>query len=247
MTHPAFARIDHRPWPLPDSPWIMSQVWHDLVFLHWPLPPDALSRLVPSGLELDLFEGQAWLGITPFWMSGVKLRGLPAVPGLSTFPELNVRTYVTREGRPGVWFLSLDATNPFAVRAARFLYHLPYVDARIEIRSAGDAIRYQLQRPSGVRFEAEYEAAGAVQYASPGSLQHWLTERYCLYARSREGALYRADIHHVPWPLQPARAEILRSDLSAAHGIELRAPPADIRYSKRLDVVIWTPVQVTRG
>ena len=223
----------------------MSQVWHDLLFLHWPVQPGLLLPLIPSGLELDLFEGQAWLAITPFWMSQVRLRGFPAIPGLSRFPELNVRTYVTRSGRPGVWFLSLDATNPVAVRVARLTYHLPYLDAGIVISSVGGAIRYQLQRPSGVRFEADYGPVGAVEYAASGSLQHWLTERYCLYARSAAGALYRAEIHHVPWPLQPARAMLHRSDLTAAYGIQLEGPPADVRYSKRLEVAIWKPVRVT--
>ena len=247
MTHPAFARIDHRPWPLPKDPWIMSQVWHDLAFLHWPLPAEVLRPLIAPGLELDLFDGTGWLAITPFWMSGVRLRGLPAIPGLSRFSELNVRTYVTREGRPGVWFLSLDATNPIAVRVARRTWHLPYLDARIRIQPAGEAMRYRLDRPSGVRFQAEYAPAGPVQYAQPGSLQHWLTERYCLYARSSSGSLYRGDIHHVPWPLQPARAEIVKSDLAAAHGIDLDGVPTDIRYSGRLDVAIWKPVRLTRG
>jgi uncharacterized protein YqjF (DUF2071 family) len=221
----------------------MSQVWHDLLFIHWSVSPGILQPLIAPGLELDLFDGVAWLGITPFWMSGVRLRGMPPLPGLSRFPELNVRTYVRREGRPGVWFLSLDATNPIAVRVARFAWHLPYQDARIEVRREGNGIRYRLERPSGIRFEAEYAPTGDVEPALLGSLAHWLTERYCLYARSA-GALYRADIHHVPWPLQPARVRISRSDLPAAHGIELAEPPADVRFSKRLAVAIWKPVRV---
>jgi uncharacterized protein YqjF (DUF2071 family) len=246
MAHPAFARVDHRPWPVPGGSWIMRQIWHDLMFLHWPVGPDVLRSRIPAGLELDLFDGQAWVAITPFWMSGVTLRGVPPIPFLSRFSELNVRTYVTRNGKGGVWFFSLDATNPLAVRAARIGYHLPYRDADIQLDRDGEQVRYRLTRSSGDRFEADYQPIGTIEEAPPGSLAHWLTERYCLYARAGNRSLYRAEIHHLPWPLQPARVEIHTSNLLARHGISIEGPPAHVRYSRQLEVVIWPPEWLAR-
>jgi uncharacterized protein YqjF (DUF2071 family) len=122
--HSLLQSITHRPWPLPSSPWVMQQVWHDLLFAHWPLPHDLLRPLIPAQLELDRFDGQCWVGVVPFRMSGIRGRGMPALPGLSRFPELNVRTYVTHGGKSGVYFFSLDAANLPAVWVARKFYHL---------------------------------------------------------------------------------------------------------------------------
>jgi uncharacterized protein YqjF (DUF2071 family) len=191
-------------------------------------------------VDLDQFEGSAWIGVVPFWMSGVTLRGLPSVPGLSSFPELNVRTYVRWRDRPGVWFLSLDAANRVAVRVARLLYHLPYVSAQMVVRRNDGVIHYHSRRPSGTTFEADYEPVGPVELARRGTLEHWLTERYCLYAIA-EGRLQRAEIHHQPWPLQPARAEIHQSDMLRIHGIQVHEPPVSILFSARLAVVVWSP------
>src|SRR5690349_6710130 len=129
--HPSLRKLDHRPWPVPSRPWIMAQNWHELLFAHWRVPVEAVRPLVPQGLEIDLFAGDAWLSVVPFRMSGVRLRGTPALPWLSSFPELNVRTYVCAEGRPGVWFFSLDAASRLAVGVARAWFHLPYFNARM--------------------------------------------------------------------------------------------------------------------
>ena len=136
----------HRPWPLPSRPWIMRQKWHDLLFMHWRIPPQTLRPLIRAALEIDHFEGSAWLGIVPFRMTGVRLRGTPGIPGLSAFPELNVRTYVSAGGKPGVWFFSLDAASTTAVAAARAWFHLPYFRARMSLEAHGDEIRYQSHR-----------------------------------------------------------------------------------------------------
>src|SRR5262245_21709039 len=136
----------HRPWPLPSGPWVMAQVWQDLLFAHWPIETAALRALVPASLALDTFDGRAWLGVVPFRMSGVRLRATPALPWLSAFAELNVRTYVTAEGKPGVFFFSLDAANPVAVAAARRFFHLPYFRARMSCRPDGDGIHYASRR-----------------------------------------------------------------------------------------------------
>ncbi|MGH8637044.1 MAG: YqjF family protein, partial [Burkholderiales bacterium] len=125
--------VEHRPWPMPDGPWIMTQSWHDLLFAHWPLPQDALRDNVPDTYPIDTFGGHAWIGVIPFHMTNVAPRGIPALPWVSAFPELNVRTYVTVGGKPGVFFFSLDAGNPIAVRAARTLFSLPYYSAEMHV------------------------------------------------------------------------------------------------------------------
>src|SRR5215216_3312597 len=142
----ALSRTDHRPWPLPREPWLMAQTWHDLVFAHWPLAPERLRELVPASLPLDTFDGQAWVGVVPFWMSGVRPRAVPGLPWISKFPELNVRTYVTLEDKPGVFFFSLDAARLPAVWAARIFFRLPYFHARMRLRRAGEWVQYASDR-----------------------------------------------------------------------------------------------------
>jgi uncharacterized protein YqjF (DUF2071 family) len=235
-------RLDHRPWPRPAGPWIMRMRWLDLLFAHWPVPADALRPLVPPELELDLYDGVAWVGVVPFRMEGVAPRGLPDVPGMSAFPELNLRLYVRHGGKPGVWFLSLDAANPLAVWTAQIVFHLPYVRARIALIREGDAIDYRCVRsaaPAGLRFEGRYRPSGAPYMAEPGTLEHALTERYCLYARSPRGALFRTDIHHRPWPLQPAEAEVRVNELGRPHNLLFEGAPPLVHFSRRLDVVAW--------
>ncbi len=244
MRPPSPEESAHRPWALPVRPWIGEQTWNDLAFLHWPVSAAAVRPLVPAPLAIDQHEGTAWVAVTPFWMSGVALRGWPALPGVSTFPELNVRTYVTLGDRPGVWFFSLDAGSALAVWAARLAYHLPYVRARMRVRPAGASIDYHSERPCGAGFSATYEATGPVFRAAPGSLAHWLTERYCLYARSSSGGLYRAEIHHVPWPLRPGRAEVRRNDLLAVNRLSVSGEPALVHFAKRLEVLVWLPVRI---
>ncbi|MFZ5813696.1 MAG: YqjF family protein [Bacillota bacterium] len=222
-------------------PWVMHQAWNDLLFAHWQVEPDRLQPLVP--LPLDLFDGMAWVAVVPFWMSRIHLRRLPPVPGTHTFPELNLRTYVRVGGRPGVWFFSLDAASRPAVEVARRLFHLPYYHARMQIRPEGDGFVYQSERrdPRGgpARFAARYRPSGPVRQATPGSLEHWLTERYALYARSRAGRFYRGEIDHLPWPLQPAEAEITENSIAAAAGFDLPGGRPLLHYARHLSVRIW--------
>lgn len=243
--HPSLAHLDHRPWPLPDRPWIGRQTWNDLVFLHWPVPRSILRPLVDARLELDEFDGTAWMGVTPFHISDVALRELPPIPGASAFPELNVRTYVRFEDRPGVWFFSLDAGHRLAVLAARVLYRLPYVFAEMSVALEGERIVYRSKRRSGPGFEASYGPEGPVFRAEPGSFDHWSTERYRLYALSPTGSLYSADIHHAPWPLQPASADLDRNDMLAVHGLHASGSMAPPRFVRRIDVIIW-PLESVR-
>lgn len=235
----------HRPWPMPAGPWVMAQRWHDLLFAHWRVPEEALRVHLPPGLELDLREDSAWLGVVPFRMSGIRPRGLPPLPGLSAFPELNLRTYVIRDGRPGVWFFSLDATQPLAVRFARRAFHLPYMDAVMACEAEGDGIRYRSRRmhrdEPPAEFRGRYGPAGPAFEAAPGSLDHWLTERYSLYAVDGDGRLHRGDIHHRPWPLQPAWAELELNSVAAPLGLALASPPESLFFARSLDVVVWWP------
>jgi uncharacterized protein YqjF (DUF2071 family) len=236
--------VDHRPWPLPAGRWTWRQSWCDLLFAHWPVPAAVLRPLVPRELEIQEFDGTSWIGVVPFRMEGVMRRPLPDLPWISAFPELNVRLYVERDGRPGVWFLSLDATNPVAVWAARRFFHLPYFRADIAIQANGARFDYRSRRANAAGspgFEAFYAPIGDVYQAKPGTLEHWLTERYCLYAASPRGALSRTEVHHVPWPLQRAEATISRNDMARPFGLSLDGPPALLHFSRRIDVVVWSP------
>lgn len=241
--HSALSQIMHRPWPVPQRRWTWRQSWHDLLFAHWPVSSALLRPLVPEGLEIQEFDGTSWLGVVPFRMSGVMRRPLPDVPWVSAFPELNVRLYVVRDGKPGVWFLSLDATNPLAVWAARRFFFLPYFRARISLRYEEDGIHYSSQRP-GAEFLGQYRPTSDVYQAAPGTLEHWLTERYCLYARGPDGSLWRNEVHHLPWPLQAARATIERNTMLGAHGIALQGAPL-LHFARRIDVVVWDGERLT--
>lgn len=216
-------RTGHRPWPIEDDGWLMGQTWRDLLFAHWRVDHDELRPHVPAALELETYDGAAWVGITPFTLTGVRLRGLPPVPPLSTFHELNCRTYVRRGDRPGIWFFSLDASSRFFAETAKRLYRLPYRYTRIDAERGSFRAR---------AFEARYAPHGPVRQAKPGTLEHFLTERYCLYAGDGRK---RGDIHHGPWPLQDARAEIVVEGLAP---VPLRGEPL-CHYAGRQDVVVW--------
>lgn len=234
----------HRPWPLPDGRWIMAQTWHDLLFAHWPVPADDLRPLIPAQLPLDTFDNQAWVAVAPFHMSGIRARGLPPIPGFSRFPELNVRTYVTLDEKPGVYFFSLDVTSRTAVWAARTFYHLPYFPARMALELSGDRVDYFAQRVSSrAELRIHYWPTSSVRPRERGSIEQWLTERYCLYTVAHD-MVYRADIHHVQWPLQDAAAQIENNSFALAAGISLPSVQPLLHFSKRLDVLIWPLRQV---
>lgn len=241
------AQQEHRPWPLPERRWFMFQSWQDLLFAHWPVPAARIAKLLPSGLALDMYAGEAWVSVVPFRMSGVRPRFTPAAPWVSTFPELNVRTYVKSSGggepRPGVFFSSLDAGNPLAVAMARRSYHLPYYRAQMECRVEESGIHYCSRRTHRgapeADFRAVYRPSGPVYQAAPDSLEQWLMERYCLYSVDRAGRVYRGEIHHRPWPLQPAEAEFGRNWVAQAHGIFLPDTEPLLHFVERLDVLAW--------
>lgn len=234
----------HRPWPLPSTPWVMTQRWNDLLFLHYAVAPHLLRPLVPDVLALDLYDGSGWVSITPFVLDHLRPHGTPMLPVISRFPELNVRTYVTYQGRPGVYFFSLDAGNLSAVWGARVFYRLPYWKASTKVRGqGGDRIEYWSKREHGPKpavFRASYGPAGPSFHAVPGSIRHFLTERYCLYAFNRR-RLYRGQIHHLPWSLQEAHCDIEENSMATVAGVTLPSQPDIVNFSRQLKVLVWAP------
>jgi uncharacterized protein YqjF (DUF2071 family) len=226
----------------------MAQTWHDLLFAHWPVPIAALRSQIPASLEIDTFGGTAWIAVVPFRMSGVRPRGTPSIPWLSSFLELNVRAYVKRDGKPGVWFFSLDAANAIAVEIARHWFHLPYFRATMQIQKRADWFEYSSVRnlrgapPAGL--SAKYRPIAPPQSPGSGTLEHFLTERYCLYTTNASGRLIRGEIHHTPWPLQLAEAEFAENTMAFAAGINLPNTPPLLHFAARQDVVVWPPKKI---
>jgi uncharacterized protein YqjF (DUF2071 family) len=243
-------RTAHRQEPLPAGPWIMTQTWHNLLFAHWPVALDALRPLVPAKLQIDTFDGQAWVGIVAFRLSGIRLRGFPEVGWVSHFPEINVRTYVTLNGKPGVLFLSLDADNRAAIALAKPWFRLAYQTARIEHRTTGGGFAFSAQRiernAPPAAFTATYRPTAAAFAAAPGSLAHWLTERYCYYSAGPQGRIYRCDIHHPTWPLQPAAAKITQNTMALAHALHLPNTAPLLHYAHHMQAAIWPLRRVHR-
>jgi len=233
----------NRPWPVPTRPWVMRMRWRELLFAHWSVDPAVIAPLIPRGLQLDLLEGRCYVGAVPFLMENVTPRLVPPLPGLHAFPELNLRTYVSAGGKPGVWFFSLDAGQKLAVRVARRLFHLPYFDAKFEIEVTGEQVRYSAVRThrgaADARFASTYHPLGPVYQDRPGTLEDWLTARYCLYSADSSGRLYRGEIDHEPWPLQQAEADVQTNTLGAWLGIEMHGKPELLHFAKSLDVKAW--------
>ena len=236
----SLASIEHRPWSLPPRPWMMGQTWKDLLFAHWAVPAEKIDRLLPDPLRPHLYEGSAWLGITPFVVSGLRLRGVAPLPWLSWFPELNVRTYVEVDGKAGIYFFSLDTARRPAVFAARRGYRLPYYHARMRAERAAMGIRFDSTRVDvdgpAAEFHATYRSSG-IKAHDP--LARWLAERYCLYVvAAQHGAVLRGEIHHPPWPLEEAEGELAAQGMATPLGLRLEGPPL-LHYSARQDVVLW--------
>lgn len=228
--------------------WVMHQRWTNVLFAHWAVAAEALRPLLPKSLELLTYNGSAWLGLVPFVMSNVRPRGLPPLPWLSSFPELNVRTYVRHGDREGVWFFSLDASNPVAVRAARRFVHLPYYEARMRVGvTERGEVRYESARTHrGARpadFAATYRPDGGVRPAASGTIEHFLVERDLLFAAAPHG-LITVKISHRPWPLQRAVASIDRNTMGHAIGVPLEGAPQLLHFGSRVDVRTWWPAPV---
>lgn len=236
-------QTEHRPWPIPTGQWLMKQQWLDLLFIHWPMRSEDLRPFLPYPLELETYDGNAWIGLVPFRMSDIRYRALGQLPTISAFAEINVRTYVTYKGKPGVFFFSLDAASWLAVQGARKVYHLPYYWANMSCEEKDQVITYTSRRKGSgdqPRFEATYKPTSAIQFAQPDTLEHWLTERYCLYTVHRK-KVYRGDIHHNAWSLQDAQLSLKGNTMLSAQHL----PPIGdeehplLHFSKQLQVWIW--------
>lgn len=238
---------DRHPSEPPPGPWVMVQEWHDLLFAHWRCPIEDLRPLVPAPLEIDTFDGSAWISVTPFYMSGVRMRLSPPVPTANAFEELNVRTYVTLDGRPGIWFFSLDCASSLAVVGARIGVYLPYYRASMKIARRGDLFTYRSDRWSvagkPASFAATYQPIGTPYHSLPGTLDHFLTERYSLYSASGK-RIWRGDIYHPRWNLQPAAAQIDVNSMIAAANVGHVGTDPVLQFSEFVDVRIWWPVRV---
>jgi uncharacterized protein len=247
--HEILAHTHHRPFPLPQGPWLMKQTWNDLLFAHWPVSSSCLKSLIPPGLELQLWEGTPWISVSPFFMDPLRLRGLPRLPFVHRFLELNIRTYVIKNGKAGIFFLNLDASSRLAVLSARSLAHLPYRYANMSCKTDGEKFTFSSKRPipghGQAEFSGKYHSKGSdCFHAAPGSLVHWLTERYCLYASDSEGCLYTGDIHHLPWPLQEAKLELDVNSATRVFGLVHDPDPSLLTFTKRLEVLFWPVTRI---
>jgi uncharacterized protein YqjF (DUF2071 family) len=225
--------VSHRPWALPDEAWFQGRTSHDVLFAHWRADAAELGRLLPPELTLDLFAGVAWIGVVALRVTGLRLRGLPPLPGLSSFAEVNVRTYVTHGGRPGVWLFSMTVPNAIVAEAVKRLYKLPAERGRVAIRREGKEL-HGVSLAHGDSFDARYRGRGKPAEPERGTLEHFLTERYCLYTADG-GRLYRAEVHHRPWQLQRAEAAIESTSVAP---VPLAGDP-HLLYCARQDSVAW--------
>jgi uncharacterized protein YqjF (DUF2071 family) len=223
---------------------VMYQNWGKLLFMHWRIEDKLLRRLISGALEIDTFDGSAWIGLIPFTMWGIRASFFPPIPGTSSFHELNVRTYVSLNGEAGVWFFSLDAANSLAVWAARTFYSLPYFNAEMALEQDGSTIQYSSTRADDrgapAQLRTSWTIGDPLPQSTSRSLEFFLTERYCLYTK-RNDEILRARIHHEPWQLQGAQLISLDSTMIESHG--LPSPEGDpvLHYSEEQKVSIWLP------
>jgi uncharacterized protein YqjF (DUF2071 family) len=226
------ADVAHRPWPLPAGSWRYYQEWNEALFLHWKVPPAILAPLVPAGLTVDTQAGEAWVSLVAFTMQRIRPRYLPALAPVSDFHEINLRTYVVRDGQAGVYFLNIEAHKRLSAYLSRALSGLPYEQAAMH-RSG----RHYHSRNARKSFllDAEFTVGEAI--TAKTGLDSWLTERYCLYL-ARAGAVRRYDIQHLPWPL--ARVELSSLQLHYQVGELLLDKAPDLaHYSAGVQVLAW--------
>lgn len=233
--------VSHRPWPLPHLPWMMKQTWTDLLFANYPIKLEVLQKLVPNVLPLDSFNGMGWIGVVPFHMTDIRLRGLPSLPGTDQFHELNIRTYVTLDGKPGVYFFSLDAANWLAVWVAKTFYHLPYMYADLMLKHNGPIIDFESKRRSGedAKLVCNYRPISEPYHAAKGSFDEWMSARYCFYTLNNKGVPLRCDLLHQPWLLQHAEAEFSQHTILSNQGIQVESDQPILHFSKKMEVRTW--------
>ncbi|MBB6443954.1 YqjF family protein [Bacillus benzoevorans] len=239
---------EHRPNPLPDLPWVSTQRWEDVLFLHWPVSPDLLTPHLPQSLQLDLYDGTAWIGMVFFQVKGMRPRLLPAVPFISSYLQLNVRTYVTYKGRSGVYFFRLTVDSILACFLAKTWYSLPFMMAEIKMDSQGDDIHMVSKRKIGKfeeRMSCSYTPEASVFHTQMNTLDHWLFERYCSW-NMRQGTLLRIDIHHTKWNLQKAAAVIRSNTVTDFLTAKISQNNPIVHYSSAKQALFWPPVKERR-
>ncbi|WP_232380776.1 YqjF family protein [Leptospira ainlahdjerensis] len=242
-------QIFHRPWPLPETKPFMVQYWEELAFLHWEVPKEFLEEVLPKELEVDIFEGKAYIGLVPFRMKGVRPIYLPPLPWISYFPELNVRTYVKNGEKQGVYFFSLDAGNRLVVEIARKFFHLPYLNAKMFFRREKGQKEFFSSRKDArakpAEFYARYEPISEIYQTKRGTLENWLTERYCLYSKDPKGRIYRGEVHHIPWPLQKGECRIYKNEILQSYGIPIAGEDPLVHYSDSIQVLLYPLVPLS--
>ncbi len=227
------------------GPWVCAQRWEQVLFLHWPVSVAEARSLIPpeADVEIDTYDGQAYVSVLSLRMARVHLRDLLPIPDLGDFPELNVRTYVVRDGKPGVWFVSLDVPSHLNAWIGRHVFHLAYDVAGMHMTDTGGHIDFVSDRERGTaQFSADYTAAAGAAPAAPGSLEQFLAERYCMYTLSHEQRLKRADIEHRPWQLRPVDVNVLQNTVLQGDHITVTGQPARAMYADWLENVVWLPV-----
>jgi uncharacterized protein len=231
---------DHRPYPPPKMPWVLAQTWHDALFVHFAISVTVLRHALPASLPLDTYEGRAWISIVAFGVKHFRPRGLPPLPKLSAFPEINLRTYVTLDNKPGIYVFSFDTNNLLGVLGARVLYHLRYFYAHVSLERIAECVHFHSQRKgSFAAFDARYCPDGPIHYSERGSLDYWLTERYCIYTIDQRQRTYRVEAHHAQWSLQNVKYAISTNTLATMARVTWPEMPARLHYSQRQDVVLW--------
>lgn len=232
-----------RPWPAPNSAWIYRQSWHHVLFAHWRVEYEQIQSVLPPSLTLDLFVGSPWVSIVAFETRGFRPRGLPAVPGLSNFPEINLRTYVLHDNKPGIYAFSLDTNNLPTVYGARWLFHLNYYRAKMSLRVKNERVWFDHMRKAPAEqtaeFHAQYWPTSEARPTEPGTLAAWLCERYCIYSVDKQQRVYETEINHPAWCLQPAELQLEANTLGQPWGLNLEKMPALVHYSQYQPVIFW--------
>jgi len=243
--HEGVLRIDK---PNQKRKWIMTQTWEHLLFANWPVPADAIRRLIPEELEVDTYDGQAWISVIPFLMSGIRLRVCPVIPYTSTFTEINVRTYVKSKTQAGVFFLTLDASNPLVTRIAKAWYRLPYYHAKMSFQQQREQIEFRSSRMGFVPadFYGRYRPVDKCFHPREGTIEHWLTERYIHYCKcAATSQVFHGEVFHQPWKLQEAKAEIDINTMTQNLNITLSNQPTLVYYSRGVEALIWPSKRLT--
>lgn len=229
----------------------MTQRWRSLLFVHFPVEPLEIQKLLPDGLTIDTYPDKsgkemAWVGVVPFRMEGVTPKGIPEIPGIHAFPETNVRTYVHRDGKePGVWFFSLEAANGLACKVARRFFHLPYHEARMSVEERGATVTYRSQRRKrGYVCNAQCEFGDDLPTPLPGSFEFFLVERYLLYSHY-QGAVFTGRVFHPPYPVKSVNRAAVDQNLTDAAGIPGQNSQS-LLFSRGVDVEVFPLKPVTQ-